>query len=57
MDPLTKALLLLADTNLVWSPDFERIRVWLGALIIAELKLDVPSRELVELCEALITDA
>jgi hypothetical protein len=57
MDALSKAMFLLMDQHLVWSPDFERIRSNLGALIVAELRLDVPSPQLVALCEALIADA
>ena len=57
MDALSKAMLLLMDQNLVWSPDFERIRPYLGAMIVAELRLDAPSTQLVALCEKLVADA
>jgi hypothetical protein len=57
MDALSKAMLLLMDQHLVWSPDFERIRSLLGAMIVAELRLDVPSPQLVALCEKLVADA
>lgn len=57
MDALSKAMLLLMDQHLVWSPDFERIRPLLGAMIVAELRLDVPSPQLVALCEKLVADA
>jgi hypothetical protein len=57
MDALNQALALLADKNLVWSADFEKIRVYLGGLILDEVRMDAPNPHIVYLCLALIADA
>lgn len=56
MDGLDDALKLLEDNNLVWSSDFEAIRLDLAVLLEKAAKLESLTNEINELTDKLVRE-